>query len=110
MQHIDDKNITGLNSYKLNGQSYCRCITGSNNAMAEGKFTFLLSALHFTVADLLIPSPTRLLLEAFNHAAINAQKIFVHTSTSLFIARYSFIQLSELERRGVIEIAQFLWV
>ena len=42
--------------------------------------------------------PSQLLREAFIHAAITARR--------LFVARYSFIQLSELWQRGVNEIAK----
>ena len=53
------------------------------------------STLH-SLADLFIPIPNRQLREAFSHAAIAAI-----TARILFpIARYSFIQLSELGRRG----------
>ena len=73
----------------------------------KGKGKFLYDAVsskkdhskHFKVhpmEDLPIPTPTLLLLEAFNHAAITAQILFGHIYLQLSIARYSFIQLSEL--------------
>ena len=40
-----------------------------------------------------------------SHAAI-AQRLFTHISTTVYIARYSFIQLSRLRRREVKENAQ----
>ena len=43
---------------------------------------------------------TRLLREAFNHTAIT------YISTTLYIAKYSFIQLSELGHRGENENAK----
>ena len=55
-------------------------------------------------ADLFIPAPTRLLWEAFSHAAYCAKTSI--TFSPLSIARWSFIQLSELGRRGVNESAQ----
>ena len=58
------------------------------------------------LADLFIPKPFQLLWEAFSHAAITAQRLFVHISTTICIARYSFIQLSELWQRGVIKLAK----
>ena len=58
-----------------------------------------LSALHF------IPRPSQLLWEAFSHAAI-ARILFVHISNTVCIARYSFIQLSELWQRRVIKLAK----
>ena len=42
----------------------------------------------------------------FSHAAIAARRLFVHISTTVCIARYSFIQLSELWQRGVIKLAK----
>ena len=57
------------------------------------------------LADLFIPRPSQLLWEAFSHAAI-ARRLFVHISTTVCIARYSFIQLSELWQRGVIKLAK----
>ena len=56
------------------------------------------------LADLFIPRPFQLLWEAFSHAAITAQRLFIHISTTVFIARYSFIQLSELKLCGVIKL------
>ena len=64
------------------------------------------SALHFTpLADLFIPRPFQLIWEALSHAAVTARRLFVHISTTVCIARYSFIQLSELWQCGVIKIA-----
>ena len=56
---------------------------------------------HYTssLADLFIPTLTRLLLEAFNHAAIT---VHIHHHRQVLI----HIQLSELWQRGVSEIAQ----
>ena len=56
-------------------------------------------------ADLFIPTPSRLLWEAFSHATITARRPFVHISTCA-VARYSFIQLSELWQCGMNEIAK----
>ena len=39
-------------------------------------------------------------------AAAIARRLFVHISTTVCIARYSFIQLSELWQRGVIKLAK----
>ena len=55
---------------------------------------------------LFIPTPTQLLWEAFNHAAITARRLFVHISIYDNIARYSFTLLIELWQRGVNEIAK----
>ena len=57
------------------------------------------------LADLFIPRPSQLIWETFSHAAI-ARKLFVHISTTVCIARYSFIQLCELWRRVVIKLAK----
>ena len=42
----------------------------------------------------------------FSHAANTVQRLFFYIYPPLFVARYSFIQLSELEESGVNEIAQ----
>ena len=60
------------------------------------------SALHFTPWQ----TCSFLLWEVFSHAAIAARRLFVHISTTVCIARYSFIQLSELWQRGVIKLAK----
>ena len=57
-------------------------------------------------ADLFIPRPFQFLWEVFSNVAINARRLFVHVSTTVCIARYSFIQLSELWQRGVIKLAK----
>ena len=62
------------------------------------------NALHFPpLEDLLIPTPTRLLREVFQLARINYTRIlFTHISPAVYmvyIARYSFIQLSRLRHR-----------
>ena len=49
--------------------------------------------------------PLELPWEAFNYAAI-ARRLFVHISTIVCIARYLFIQLSELWKREVIILAK----
>ncbi len=59
------------------------------------------------LADLSVPAPTRLPWEAFSHAAI-MRKDYSLTFPPLSIARYSFIQLTELGRRGENENAQTL--
>ena len=56
------------------------------------------------IADLLIPTPSQLLCEAFSHAAITVRRLFRYPPLS--VARYSFIQLSELEQRRMNEIAK----
>ena len=42
----------------------------------------------------------------FCHTAITAPRLFVHISNTVYIARYAFIQLSELWQRGVIKLAK----
>ena len=56
------------------------------------------------LADLFIPF--QLLWEPFSHAAIIARGLFVKIATSVCIARYSFIQLSELWQHGMNKIAK----
>ena len=84
----------------------------------KGNGMFLYSAVsslldrskHFTLhypADLFIPAPTRRLCEAFRHAAITREDYSL-TFPPLCIARYSFIQLSELGCPGENENAQTL--
>ena len=73
----------------------------------EDKGTFLHSAVssnwdcskHFTLhplADLFFRTPTRLLWEPFSYAAITAQRLFVHISTSV----YSQVLIHTAERTG----------
>ena len=51
------------------------------------------------------PPPTRLLWEAFSHAAIAEQRLFTHISTAVY-SQVLFIQPNELGRRGENENAQ----
>ena len=71
----------------------------------KGKGMFLYSAVsgpydcskRFTLhplVDLFIPRPSQLLWEVFSHAVVAARRLLVHISTTVCIARYSFIQLS----------------
>ena len=56
---------------------------------------------HFTLyslADKFNQTPSQLLCEAFKHAAINAQRLLIHKYPPLSTARYSFIELSEVEQ------------
>ena len=53
----------------------------------------------------LFAAPTRLLWEAFRQAVVTAQRLITHIPTAS-IARYSFIQLSEMGRRGENENGQ----
>ena len=68
----------------------------------QSKGSSLCSAVssHFlpSLTDLFIPTPTRLLLEAFSHAAI-MRNDYSLTFPPLSIARYSFIQQSEQGRQ-----------
>ena len=52
------------------------------------------------LVDLFFPTPSRLLWKEFSHTASNARRLSTHMFPPLFIDRYSFIQLSELGRRG----------
>ena len=70
--------------------SYC-----SVSSPLDGSKGFTLHPL----ADLFIPTPTRLLWEAFSHAAL-MRKDFPLTFPPLSIDRYTFIQLSEQGHRG----------
>ena len=56
---------------------------------------------HFTLyslATLFNRTSSQLLWEASSYAAINAQRLSVHKYPPMFLARYSFVQLSELEQ------------
>ena len=64
------------------------------------------SALHFTPGRPVHSKAITTSLEAFSHAVITARNVFVHISTTACIARYSFIQPSELWQRGVIKLAK----
>ena len=80
------------------------------------KGTFLYSAVYsrrdyskrcklHTLADVLIPTPSRLLWEAFSHAAITPRRLFLHISTTaynqvLIYTKYVLGQrLAAVERR-----------
>ena len=64
------------------------------------------SALYFTsLTDLFSQTPSRLLWEAFSHVQQLMREGRSHTYPSLSIARYSFIQLSELEQCRVKKLA-----
>ena len=65
------------------------------------------SALHFTsLTDLFTQTPSRLLWEASNHMLQLMREGCSYTYPLLSIARYSFIQLSELEQYRVKKLAQ----
>ncbi|KAK2185279.1 hypothetical protein NP493_241g06051 [Ridgeia piscesae] len=67
------------------------------------------SALHFTsLAHLFTQTPSRLLGEASSHMLKLMREGCSYTYPPLSIARYSFIQLSELEQCRVNKIAQVL--
>ena len=60
------------------------------------------------LAHLLTPTPTRLLREAFNHAATTARRL-PGTNSFIFpmsVTRYSLIQPSKLMQRGLNETAR----
>ena len=56
-------------------------------------------------ADLFNQTSQRI-LEAVSHAEINARRQSVHNYLPSSIARYSLVQLRELEQRGVSELAR----
>ena len=62
----------------------------------------------YSLADLFNGTPSRLLWGEPSDAATNARKLFVHKYPPLPIARYSIIELSELEKCRVKELAQGL--
>ena len=65
------------------------------------------SALHFaTLTDLFTQTPSRLLWEASSHMLQLMCEGYSYTYPPLSIARYSFIQLSELEQCRVKKLAQ----
>ena len=65
------------------------------------------SALHFTsLTDLFTHTPSRLLWEATSYMLQLMREDCSCTHPPLSIARYSFIQLSELEQCGVKKLAQ----
>ena len=69
--------------------------------MSPGRWEWLVTDDTFTLyclADLFNQTRSRLLWEAFSHAAINSQWLFVNKYSPLSIARYSIILLSELEQ------------
>ena len=65
------------------------------------------SALHFTsLTDLFTQTPSRLLWEASSHVLQLKREGCSYTYPPLSIARYSFIQLSELEQGRMKKLAQ----
>ena len=48
----------------------------------------------------------QLLWESFSHVVITARRLLIHMSATVCIARYSFIQLSEMWQCGVIKLAK----
>ena len=65
------------------------------------------SALHFTsLTDLSTQTPSRLLWEASSHMVQLMREGCSYTYSPLSIARYSFLQLSELEQCRVKQLAQ----
>ena len=65
------------------------------------------NALHFTsLTDLFTQTPSRLLWEASSHMLQLMREGCSYTYPPLSIARYSFIQLSELEQCRVKKLAQ----
>ena len=70
-------------------------------------FRTVQSALHFTsLTYLFIQTPSRLLWEASSHMLQLMREGCSYTYTTLSIARYSFVQLSELEQCRVKKLAQ----
>ena len=71
------------------------------------KYNLKKSALHFTsLTDLFTQIPSRLLWEASSHMLQLMHEGCSYTYPPLSIARYSFIQLSELEQCRVKNLAQ----
>ena len=65
------------------------------------------STLHFTsLTDLFTQTPSRLLWEVSSHMLQLMREGCSYTYPPLSIARYSFIQLSEMEQCGVKKLAQ----
>ena len=58
--------------------------------------------------DLFNQAPSRLLWDVFRQAVVDVQRLSIHKYLPLSIARYSFIQLSELEQCTVDDLAQDL--
>ena len=48
------------------------------------KVCFYITTYHHPLADLFIPTSTRLLWEALSHAAINARRLFTYISTAVY--------------------------
>ena len=85
-----------MGDLKGTGQSQYTAI--SNHQDCSKRFTF------YSLADLFNRTTFRFLGEASSYTANNSRRLFVHTYTPLSIARYSFIQLSELEQRRLKKI------
>ena len=64
----------------------------------------------YSPVDVFNLTPSWLLWEAPSHAGNNAWRLFIHKYPPLAIARYSFIQLSELEQCRMKNLAHgFTW-
>ena len=59
-----------------------------------------------SLTDLFHQTPSRFLWESFSLVAINSRRLLVRVYSPLSIARYSFKQLSELERCRMKTLAQ----
>ena len=97
--HISMKCVCTLNiQYTPKGSSYIAQYPVLRTAQ---------SALHFTsLTDLFTQIPSRLLWEASSHMLQLMREGCSYTYPPLSIARYSFIQLSELEQCRVKKLAQ----
>ena len=85
--------ISGQVESKVRGMFLHSAVSSSQN--------YIQSALHFTslTARPVQSDATSTSLGSIQpYAIINAQKPFIHISITVYIARYSFIQLSELEQ------------
>ena len=98
-------NIT-LNSTSMFKSMFLKCeflnsaVSNPNNCSKH--FTF------YSLADLFNRTWSWLLWEASSHTAINTWRLFIYKHPPLFISRYSFILLSELEQCRVTKLAQGL--
>ena len=87
----------------------CSNIKASSYIAQDPVLRTVQSALHFTsLTELFIQTPCRLLWEASSHMLQLMREGCSYTYPQLSIARYSFIQLSELELCRVKKIAKVL--
>ena len=83
----------------------------SSSVKSKGKFLYWATSYHwdcskrftlYSLADLFNRPPSQFLWKVSSHATIKARMLFVHKYPLLYIARYSFVELSGFTRQHMI--------